>query len=206
MDKKKSLGIVTGVIALVVSVAAVTLAYAAYDASLTIKGSGTAKATKWSIIFKDLGEAQTGNDGGVTSTASEKTTPNIVGNTSIETYSVELKTPGDYVTYNFKIKNDGDFPAKIDTGFTMPTPTCTKGASGVDADATNVCSNLTYTLKYVTNGVVGDDVSVNDTFAAGEEKEVQLKIYYNKNATSAQLPTDDVAIGNLNITIPFVQY
>lgn len=203
MDKKKSLGIVTAAIALVVSIVGTTVAFAAYNASLTIKGSGTAKATRWSIIFKDLGSAQTGNDAGVTSTASEKTAPSIVGNTSIETYSVELKTPGDYVTYNFKIKNDGDFPAKIDTGFAMPTPSCTKGASGVDADATNVCSNLTYTLKYVTGGA---NVAVNDTFAAGEEKEVQLKIYYSKNATTAQLPTDDVAIGNLNITIPFVQY
>ena len=203
MDKKKSLGIVTAAIALVVSIVGTTVAFAAYNASLTIKGSGTAKATRSSIIFKDLGSAQTGNDAGVTSTASEKTAPSIVGNTSIETYSVELKTPGDYVTYNFKIKNDGDFPAKIDTGFAMPTPSCTKGASGVDADATNVCSNLTYTLKYVTGGA---NVAVNDTFAAGEEKEVQLKIYYSKNATTAQLPTDDVAIGNLNITIPFVQY
>lgn len=203
MEKKKGLGIVTAAIALVISVVGTTVAFAAYNASLTIKGSGTAKATRWSIIFKNLGNAQTGNDGGVTSTAREVTAPSIVGDTSIETYSVELKTPGDYVTYNFKIKNAGDFPAKIDSGFAMPTPSCTKGASGVDADATNVCGNLTYTLKYVTGGA---NVAVNDTFAAGEEKEVQLKIYYSKNVTTAQLPTDDVAIGNLNITIPFVQY
>lgn len=203
MEKKIGLGIITGAIALVVAIVGTTVAFAAYNESLTIKGSGTAKATRWSIIFKDLGNVQTGNNGGVTSTAREVTAPSIVGDTSIETYSVELKTPGDYVTYNFKIKNAGDFPAKIDSGFTMPTPTCIQGANGKADDATNVCGNLTYSLKYVIGGA---DVSVNDTFAVGEEKEVQLKIYYNKNATTAQLPTDDVAIGNLNITIPFVQY
>lgn len=203
MEKKNFLGAGTIAAAFVFSVIAVSVAFAAYTSALTIKGSATAKATKWKVIFKDLGTAVTGNDGGVTSTAREVTAPTIVGETSIETYNVELKTPGDYVTYNFKIKNDGDFPAKIDSGFAVPTPTCTQGASGTAADATNVCGNLTYTLKYVTGGA---DVSVNDTFAVGEEKEVQLKIYYNKNATTAQLPADDVTISNLNISIPFVQY
>lgn len=206
MNNKKSLGIGTIAAAFVLSIVAVSVSFAAYTSSLTIKGSGTVKSGKWKVVFKNLGTAVVGNDAGLTSTATEVTTPSIVGDTSIESYNVELKTPGDYVTYDFKISNDGDFRAKIDTGFSMPTPTCTKGASGVDSDETNVCGNLIYTLKYVNNGIEGSSVASGDTFAVGESKNVRLKIYYKKTVTESQIPTDDVTVGNLNITIPFVQY
>lgn len=185
------------------SIVAVTVAFAAYSSNLTISGSATAKKAHWSVVFTDLQPAVIGNDNGMTATAKEVTAPAISGQTAIETYNVELQNPGDYVSYNFKISNTGDFPAKIDSSFTMPTPTCTKGTSGVDNDATNVCDNLEYTLKYVTDNAA---VKPGDTFDVGEEKEVQLRIYYKKTVTSDQLPSDDVAIGNLNIVIPFVQY
>lgn len=205
MDKKKNLGVIGTVVAVIVAVIGVSMVWASYSSNLYVKGSGSVKGAKWSVIFSNLSTVQTGNDGGVTSTAREITAPNIVGDNSIETYSVELKTPGDYVIYKFKIKNNGDFPAKIDTGFALPTPSCAPatGSSATAQEATNVCSNLTYTLTYVTGGAA---VASGDTFALNEEKEVELKLYYNKNATEAQLPSDDVAVTNLNITIPFVQY
>lgn len=203
MDKRNILGIGTVAVAFVLSIVAVTVAFASYTSSISIKGSGTAKGAHWSVVFSDLQNAVTGNDNNVASTAKEVTKPSISGQTSIETYKVELQTPGDFVSYNFKIKNSGDFPAKIDSSFTMPTPTCTKGTSGVEEDATNVCNNLEYTLKYVSDNT---DVKAGDTFANGEAKEVQLKIYYKKTATEEQLPSDDVTIGNLDIVIPFIQY
>ncbi len=203
MNKRKILGIGTVVTALVLSVVAVTVAFAAYNSELEINGSATLKQSDWSIVFIDLQDAQVGNDNGLVSTAKEVVAPAISGTTAIKTYNVELRQPGDYISYNFKIKNAGDFPAKIDSSFAMPTPTCTKGASGVDADATNVCNNLEYTLKYVSDNSV---VKAGDTLDAGEAKEVQLKIYYKKTVTEEQLPTDDVAISNLNIVIPFIQY
>lgn len=203
MNKRRVLGIGTVAIALVLSVVAVTVAFAAYSSDLKINGSATAKGAHWSVVFTDLQAAVTGNDNSVTSTAKEVDAPTINGDTAIETYKVELQTPGDFVSYNFKISNSGDFKAKIDSSFAMPTPTCTKGTNGVDADETNVCSNLEYTLKYVSDN---SDVKIGDTFDVGESKEVQLKIYYKKTATEAQLPKDDVAISGLNITIPFVQY
>ncbi len=205
MDKKKSLGVIGTVFAVIVAVVGVSIVWASYTTQLNIKGSGSVKGSKWSIIFTDLGSVQTGNDNGMTSTAKEVTAPTIVGNTSIETYSVELQTPGDYVTYNFKIKNNGDFPAKIDTGFVLPTPSCAAMTNGsaTETDATNVCNNLTYTLTYVEGG---ESVKSGDTFAIGESKEVQLKLYYKKSVTSEQLPSDDITVSNLNITIPFVQY
>lgn len=208
MNKRKILGVGTVVTALILSVVAVTVAFAAYNSDLTINGSATAKSARWSVIFTDLQVAEKGNDNGMTSTAVEVTSPEIVGDVAIETYNVELKTPGDYVSYKFKISNSGDFPAKIDSSFAMPTPTCTKGTAGTDDDATNVCKNLEYTLKYVSTdaSINGTDVRPGDTFDVGETKEVQLKLYYKKTVPTSELPSDDVKIGGLNITIPFVQY
>ncbi len=203
MNKRKILGIGTLMVAFLLSVVAVTVSLAAYSSELKINGNARAKGAHWSVVFSDLRGAETGNDNGMTSTAKEIVAPEIVGSTSIETYTVQLQTPGDYISYKFKIKNSGDFPAKIDSSFDMPVPTCTKGTSGVDEDATNVCNNLEYTLKYVDDN---SNVKAGDTLDIGETREVQLKIYYKKTITEEQLPKDDVAIGNLNIVIPFVQY
>ena len=215
MNKRRGLEIGTMVVAFVLSIVAVTVAFAAYTRNLTIKGGATVADAKWRIIFKDLSAASLTNSAGLTCTAREISHPQIVDLISIETYSVELKTPGDTVSYTFKIRNDGDFPAQV-TSFSMPTPTCQKGASGGNNDATNVCGNLEYTLKYTTadptsvpaeNRVAaGQNVATGDKYTPGQEREVQLKLYYKSTATEAQLPIDDVTVSNLNITIPFTQY
>ena len=123
MDRRTSIGAVGTCVALIVAVVGISVVWAAYTSSLTIKGTATAEGGKWSVIFKDLSSATTGNSTGVTSTARETTSPSISGNTSIENFAVVVKTPGDFVSYKFKIRNDGNFDAKIDSNFVMPTPT-----------------------------------------------------------------------------------
>ncbi len=203
MDSKKDIGVVGTIVAVIVAVVGVSVVWAAYTSNLTVKGSASAEAANWSIIFKDLGTAQVGNTAGVTSTAKEVTAPTIVGDTSIEDYEVSVKTPGDFVSYTFKIKNDGSFPAKIDDGFSIPTPTCEVGGA-TTTDSTNVCAQLTYTLEYTSGG----SVASGDEFAIGEEKEVILKLAYTVDATDttgAKLPKTNVDIKIPDITIPFVQ-
>lgn len=210
MDKRKVLGVVTIAMAFFMSIVAVTVAFASYTQQLQITGSATARNAKWSIIFSDLETVLLGNDvSGVTSTAKEKTIPTITGNTSIGTYKVELQTPGDYAVYKFKIQNTGSFPARIDTGFQMPIPQCTKSASGTETDATNVCNNLEYTLKYVTctkdNTKNGKAVASGNSFPVGESCDVELKLYYKETVASTDLPKNDVEISNLGIDINFIQ-
>lgn len=218
MDKKKNLGVVTGAVALMVSVIALTVAYATYSSNVTIEGSGTAAAAKWSVKFQNLvGASNTGttptgtlgNSGGFAVTARETSRPTLSSSgTSITNMGVEVKTPGDYVYYVFDIVNDGDFAAEIDTGFAVPTPTCTAGASSTnDDDDDNVCGLLSYTLNYYTPSTqtVGSAVATGNTWAIGESKTVILKLQYNTTNNQNLLPTDDVSIGNLDITIPFIQ-
>lgn len=212
MDKKKGLRIITIIVAFVFAVIVVSMTYATYTSTLSISGRATSVKAKWSIIFTDLEKfsnqqtAYIGNEAGFPITARELSAPSIVGDTSIENFEVQLKTPGDYVSYVFNITNNGDFRAKVDYGFSMPVPICKKSINGVLEDKTNVCNNLSYTLNYINNGIIGNSVSSADTFDAGESKKVILKIKYNPSDNQNLLPKDDVKISNLDFIIPFVQY
>lgn len=212
MEKKKGLRVITIIIAFVFAIIVVSIAYATYTSTLSISGSATSLKAKWSIIFTGLERfsnqqtAYIGNEEGFNVTAREISAPSIVGNTSIENFEVQLKTPGDYVSYVFNITNNGEFRAKIDYAFSMPVPICKKGNNGDLEDEVNVCNNISYTLNYFDNGIMGNSVSSNDTFDAGESKKVILKIKYNASDNQNLLPKDDVKISNLDFIIPFVQY
>mgnify|MGYP002858562718 CR=1 FL=1 len=154
MDKKRQLGIIGGTLGVIAVVLVVTVAWAAFLTNLTINGSATVAKSSWGVEFQNLQAAQAGNDDGVTHGVTlGATAPSITNNsTTIGNYSVTLSKPGDYVIYEFDIVNTGTFDAKIDTGFALPTPTCTKTGSGTDANATTVCGNLSYTFNAKSNG------------------------------------------------------
>ena len=216
MKNKTIIEKITIALTFILSITAVTIAFAAYTSNLNIKGTANIKAARWRIIFVDLKNVEVGNTRGMTVTAKEIAKPSIVDEISIESYEVELKTPGDYIAYHFKIKNDGDLPAEIATDNFMPTPVCTNGENGLSEDATNVCNNLEYTLTYVNDDpeYINRDIKINakdrvkrgDKYTPGLEREVELKLYYKQEVTENELPLDDVKISNLNITIPFIQY
>ena len=203
MDKRKNVGLLGTCIAIVVAIVGVSVVWAAYTQNLTIKGSATAEGAKWSVIFKDLESAVTGNSAGVTSTAKETSSPSIVGSTSIENFEISVKTPGDYVYYIFKIKNEGSFAAAIDESFSMPSVVCGFGSENSTEESENFCKKyITYTLTYTSNGAT---LKSGDTYAPDEEKEVMLKLAYKEDVPASELPSTKVYMTNMNITIPFIQ-
>ena len=79
-------------------------------------------------------------------------------------------------------------------------------------EATAVCGNLEYTLKYVDSPdhegqgpAANSTVQAGDLLEAGETRTVLLKLYYKKTATVAQLPSDDIAVSNLGFTLTYNQ-
>ena len=213
MENKKRFGIITGVVTLVVAIVGATIAFATYNASLVIKGSGTVKGAKWSIIFDNLVTTNnTGNSAGQTPTARQVTAPTIeqTDKQEISTFAVELRTPGDYITYTFDIVNDGDFPAKIANSYSAPTKSCAPatGSTISQEAATAICNKISITLKYTDSGT---DLAAAQTLpkyvsnSTDNVKNVTLKIQYAADVTTSQLPTDDVKITINDITIPFVQ-
>ena len=110
--------------------------------------------------------------------------------------------PGDSVSYDFVIANRGTINAKIGEGaqdfIKQEKPTCN---SEISEDATLVCNNLTYTLKYKGGTRDGQNVSANDTLNAGQTETVTLKLAYDGD----NLPSNDVTLDDMGITIVYRQ-
>ena len=203
MENKGKWGLYLGVFALIVSIVAVGIAYAAFSDTLYIDGEATVEGSKWLIKF-DNGGATT-LTGVTTGTAVEVTPPTINTNdTKISKFSAQFTTPGDSITYTFNVVNGGTFNAAISSITGVNSPTCTNAGTANGAnDATNVCNHLTYQLVY--NDGNNTPVSQTDTLNAGQTRAMKLILTYDANTPAADLPLDDVAVTDLEIAILYSQ-
>ena len=126
-------------------------------------------------------------------TANVVTPATISPKTKIGDYYVELASPGDSVTYTFDVVNDGDFDAVLTT-LTKSAPTCSGGAA--------LCNYLSYTLKYTSNN---RDVAENDKLLVGQTKNMTLKLTLEPNMPASALPSTEVSVSNLGITLLYSQ-
>lgn len=194
MEKERTNKILA-IVAICVAVAGLTVGFAAFSSTLTINGTGTVKASNWQVRFENLSAVTK------TGTASEVTAPTINTNdTNIGDYDVTFTTPGDSISYTFDVANNGTFDAEVTT-VTIPTPTCTGTGANAETDATNVCNNLTYTLTYAD----GTAINVADALTASQKKTLKLTLTYGTSITADKLPSDDVEISNLGITVLYSQ-
>ena len=186
MEKKEKNIKVVAVVALIVAVVGLSVAYAAL--SQTLKLTGTAKITdaKWDVSFVK---------GSVTKTGDVQFTEPTVSATSISGYDVTFKKPGDKIVYNFKIKNNGQINAKLNT-YTKNTLTCT---SSKQDEANALCKDIKYELKYSTGSVP----TPGDLLEAGATKDLNLTLEFSSTATS--MPTVPVTIGGLDVTFVYGQ-
>ena len=186
MNRNKN--IVFGMLALVVSVVAIGLAYAGFTQTLNINGTGNVVSSKWDIYFANLSNAAT------TGTANVVTPATISPKTKIGDYYVELASPGDSVTYTFDVVNDGNFDAVLTT-LTKSNPNCTPSAT--------LCNYLKYTLVYDD----GNDRTVkeNDPLFKGETKRMRLRLTLDPNTPASALSSTELSVSGLGITMLFIQ-
>lgn len=189
------------VAALIISIVAIGIGFAAFSETLTINGSASVQTSTWKVKFSELGTAT------LTGSAAEVTKPTL-SDTTIGTYNATFKTPGDSVSYKIKVSNTGSYNAKITTA-TISVPSCTgkAGEATADADATKVCDKLTYTLVYDTDDTqsAGQAVAVGDTLKAGETRPMVLTLKYAEFTDATLLPAADVSISNLGVTLVYSQ-
>ena len=176
-----------GMLALVVSVVAIGLAYAGFTGTLNINGTGNVVSSKWDIYFNNLSNAVT------TGTANVVTPATISPKTKIGDYYVELASPGDSVTYTFDVVNDGDFDAKLTT-LAKSNPTCTPSAT--------LCNYLTYTLTYTSGGAT---VTENDTLLSGQTRNMTLRLMLRSDTPASALSNTELSVTGLGITLLYSQ-
>ena len=189
------------VAALIISIVAIGIGFAAFSETLTINGNASVQTSSWKVKFSELSSAT------LTGTAAEVTKPTL-SDTTIETYNATFKTPGDSISYKIKVSNTGSYNAKITTA-TIPVPTCRgkSGESTAEADAGKVCDKLTYTLVYDTDDTksAGQAVQVGDTLDAVETRPMVLTLKYTEFTDATLLPAADVSISNLGVTLVYSQ-
>jgi len=189
-DNRKVLYVLVA-IALILSVAGISIGFAAMSQELTINGQAEVTPATWKIKFTNLGTPQ------ITGDASVATTPTLT-DTHFGNYDVVLTKPGDSVVYTFDVKNAGTLDAKL-TAYNFATPTFTGTGTNAAADATIAQTNVVYTLTYSDGSAIG----VNDTLAAGESKTLRLTVEYPATATT--LPEAEVDITGMDVTFTYSQ-
>ena len=156
---------------LLVAVVLMSVGYAALASQLDINGTA-AISSKWDVKFTSITE------GVAVGSASNKTAAAVTSTTA--TFDVILVAPGDSMTYDLVISNDGTIDATLDSIVGLPVSN--------EGDA------IVYTVTGVTEG---------ETLAAGATKTVTIKVEYDSNITDQ--PTTEQLSKTLSITLNYVQ-
>ena len=201
-------------VALIVAVLGLGVAFAALSSKLTINGSAKAQAGSWNIHFAKTLDMPTQTTGDASFT--EPT----LSDTSILGFKATVTKPGDSVTYYFDIVNSGTVDALIEdyvfkTGYLECSgesfsdhPECKiydfNSDGFVDSNDYGVWNaSIKYGLYYTDNN---KEIKSGDTISAGETKHAKLVVEYL--SSSKYLLPDGMqitSIKNTPITIDFVQ-
>lgn len=158
------------IVALIIGLVSMTVAYAAFSTTLTISSTAKVAATKWDVRFANWTQVTVSNLNGGTSEASVKASPSETA-TAITGIEVTFNKPGDAVRFTFDIQNQGDIDAKL-TGATGMSETVSGVTKTVKcANATPTANTATFDLSKKVNTTPGSISCVMD-------------ISYNKDATT----------------------
>jgi len=199
------------IVALVIAIVSLGVAFAAFNSSLFINGNGIIESSKWEIVFEGLDSEHPDVLGSPTipvgTGGTVVTAPTIKNNsTEISNFVVTLTSPGDSITYNFKIHNRGDYAASVTSVVKNSGIYLTSDTSKRTSEL-NTLNNIEYKLYYTESNLdVGNDIE-KDCLAPGEEELVSLRIVFsssNETDTSV-LPSADLVLDQLGIVVNYTQ-
>ena len=205
MYRQKGFNVYSAVFAVIVCVLATSIIWAAYSSTLKVSGSATIQRGSWSVTLADTTEGTP--EITKTGSASIMSNPvigelNSVSSTKISNLVVSMWDAGDTVTYKFLIKNNGTFPARLNT-YTL-NKNCTNAENSTttitDANLTTICSGVSVTMKYADGSTVAS--STTRKIAGGASETVTLTVSYDTVET--ELLTDDVKV-SIGADFDFVQ-
>lgn len=181
MNKKRSKKNNYVVIILLLLIIGISIGYAALTANLNINGITTIGKSTWNVHFENI-EVTTGSvTATVPATISDDTPTNI-------DYSIALEKPGDFYEFTVDVKNSGTLAAKLSESPVL---------SGVSSEQDIF---INYTVSYSDNS----SITADDSLAAGESKKIKVRVEYDKDIDTTQLPTSEQTL-NLNYSMNFVQ-
>ena len=206
MEGKRKITIAV-IAVLVISVLGLGIAFAAFSRNLTINGNGTIQSSQFKIIFEGLTNAGTLDAPQTTGSASVTTAPTIKNDaTEISSFVASLRTPGDSITYNFKIHNTGDYAATVSSVVMASGVNLTTDTEARTSEA-NTLNAMDYRLYYTDNNALVGSGDPKDCLEPGESENVTLRIVFSSsNETNTNvLPSSDLLLDNLGVTVNYAQ-
>ena len=167
MERERKFKIVA-LVAVIIAVIGLSIAFAAMSRTLNINGRGNVDPANFDIYFTNLSQPTLKGEASVSGTPTLATKGVTISN-----MNVTLKKPNDSVVYTVDIKNDGDIDAEIEN---LVLPTFTSAQQEL----------FDFTVVY-TNG--GQAVSIGDTLAKGETRNVTITFKYKDITDESLLPS-----------------
>lgn len=209
MEKQRKIKVLS-VVALVVAVLGLTIAFAALSQTLTINGTANVDAASWDIHFEDL-ETTTSGAGSFSGEP-------ILNSTSVTDINIILTKPNDEAGIYVNVVNDGTINAKIDSvevsplcEIGSPVESCDWDNDGevTEEDVQKVNDNVSVLVMYEDQTYL----KKNDMLNVGESKKIVIGIGYYKLVEgdtvqveeSTELPARDLQFNDLSVTINYVQ-
>lgn len=170
------------IIVLTIAVLVMAVGYAAFSQSLTINGTVTASAAKWSVRLKGTSYAE--------STGSVAATTKTITDTAM-TYAATLDKPGDFYEFTVDVENNGTFDAKL-TSINL---------SALDATQSKY---IKYTVSYGSTDYTATATGLNVALAASATETVKVRVEYYQPEDSNDLPTTAATV-NLTCSLGYQQ-
>lgn len=194
--------------ALVISVVAIGVGFAAFSTTLQINGTATVNTVgkTWDVHFENIEKTAQSTEGLGSSvpTISNGTAGENVTNTAISTITAAFTAPKQKLQYKITVKNAGTYDAKLTAASipTLDTITVTGTGEAAETDAANVKRHLKFSFTKADGGAVTPGT---DTLAAGATQDYLYTIEYEDLTNAAELPKAEVSISIPQTTLTFGQ-
>ena len=193
---------------LVIGLVGMTIAYAALTQTLYIRDNQVTITTDWNVHFAEnesLTYAVPSSTGAsATATATVEQQPTLT-DTVISGLRATFRKPGDKVTYQFDIVNEGGIDAKLSTA-TYSTPTCTSTDQSVSAATlATFCQKINYSIVYTGTSTAP---AANDDLLATSPNNIRhctMTVELDPNTEITDIPNGDITVSNIEATFLYVQ-
>ena len=162
------------ILAICLAVIAITIAYA-YRNNRQLYNT-------WDIHFEDLSASSVGT--------AQYTLPKF-SHTILTNYTVSVDNPGDGATFQFKVVNDGNLPARL-SSIIKSIPRCS-GTSSREAE--EVCNQLVYTILKED----GTELKEGELLSPYSSQLVKVKVSYPDEGTKSLKNT--IQVQNLDVDL-----
>lgn len=194
--------------ALVISVVAIGVGFAAFSTTLQINGTATVNTAgkTWNVLFTGVEKTDVSTEGidATVPTISNGTAGENTTNAAIGTITAAFTAPNQKLQYKITVTNSGSYDAKLTAASipTLDTITVTGTGTAAETDATNVKNHLKFSFTKADGSAV---TAETDTLAAGAAQDYLYTIEYEDLTDASELPKAQVSISIPQTTLTFSQ-